>query len=97
MCHSTVPGPLAWDAAELDRSTWVSGLQAHVTLRYPVLGEVWGDSGLDAPGGMPTGGMPTRKTSVSLTEEAIAAASTAADSADMSVSSWLSRAAIEQA
>jgi hypothetical protein len=43
------------------------------------------------------GGMPTRKTSVSLTDEAIAAANVAASHAGMSVSSWLSQAAIEQA
>lgn len=41
--------------------------------------------------------MSTRKTSVSLTEEAITAASAAARSAGVSVSSWLSNAAIEQA
>lgn len=43
------------------------------------------------------GGMTTRKTSVSLTEEAIAAANAAASNAGVSVSSWLSNAAIEQA
>ncbi len=43
------------------------------------------------------GGMATRKTSVSLTDEAIAAANAAAGNSGMSVSSWLSKAAIEQA
>lgn len=43
------------------------------------------------------GGMPTRKTSVSLTEDALAAATAAAAGAGVSVSAWLSRAAIDQA
>lgn len=43
------------------------------------------------------GGMATRKTSVSLTGEAIEAASAAASRAGMSVSAWLSHAAVEQA
>ncbi len=41
--------------------------------------------------------MSTRKTSVSLTEAAISAASSAAGQAGLSVSAWLSPAAIEQA
>ena len=43
------------------------------------------------------GGMSTRKTSVSLTEDAIAAANAAASRVGVSVSSWLSHAAVEQA
>jgi hypothetical protein len=41
--------------------------------------------------------MTTRKTSVSLSDEAIAAAGAAARRRGMSVSAWLSRAAVEQA
>jgi hypothetical protein len=41
--------------------------------------------------------MTTRKTSVSLTEDALAAATAAAAEAGVSVSAWLSRAAIDQA
>src|SRR5215468_5422255 len=47
-------------------------------------------------GGM-FGGMPTTKTSVSLTQQAIAAAGDAARRRGMSVSAWLSEAAIQQA
>ena len=43
------------------------------------------------------GGMPTRKTSMSLTSEAIEAATEAAELAGMSMSAWLSQAAIEHA
>jgi acyl-CoA reductase-like NAD-dependent aldehyde dehydrogenase len=43
------------------------------------------------------GRMATRKTSVSLTDEAIAAATKAAGVAGVSMSSWLSNAAIEHA